>query len=491
MFKEKLTKRILSPLFAVMILIILLLFFLLYRFFHFNQAKVSESSMQLLSAEEYQGLFVSMYPIREYDENLFFVYRNSLTIKISDPVKNLASLSAYLERGFSSGNALDYVYIGLDPRLLWDSCGKSERRFTNFLEQDLFSYMAAHPETRFEFFFPCFEMDYWTALSDKQLQEAFTLYQTLGSMLLAKENALVHFAGYEPGYISNPKHYSPSCYSETCDKLLLDYLSGVYAMHPERLRASLSKLEAAVSGQKTSPASYPDLSDWYFVFFGDSVTAFGDDTDSIAGVVLSLSGAEGSRLGQGGAYATRAEEEQFSFPTMADCLVNKDTQTLAKADSYTTGLNKYLADVKSGTLDHKQLCFVISFGLNDYFTGYPLENADNPLDTATFSGALQTGIRTLKAAFPEAKILLLSPNYCHSFSKGTDINSPVGDQLWAYAQIVSRVAKETQTDFIDVFSHSGIDENTQYDYLGDQIHPNISGRYLIGEMILRHFTDRQ
>lgn len=128
-----------------------------------------------------------------------------------------------------------------------------------------------------------------------------------------------------------------------------------------RLQQSGS-FSALVQQAVSSPATYPDLSDYDLVFFGDSVMGNYKDFASIPGVIGALTGAKVHNLAVGGSSATRSNGENASFNEVVENLLSTSSLSLP---------------------DDDKLCFVINYGLNDYFEGYPLENIVTGSKTAS------------------------------------------------------------------------------------------------------------
>lgn len=97
----------------------------------------------------------------------------------------------------------------------------------------------------------------------------------------------------------------------------------------------------------------------------------------------------------------------MSFVIAVDTFLKQDPTVLREDTVYRTSLEAYLNDDHRG----RRLCFVINYGLNDYFSGYAVDDPEDPYDTVTYCGALRTGIRSLQEAYPDALILLAAPNY--------------------------------------------------------------------------------
>ena len=137
---------------------------------------------------------------------------------------------------------------------------------------------------------------------------------------------------------------------------------------------------------------------------------------------------------------------------------------------------------------------LIQQGLNDYYSGVPLENQEDPYDEYSFKGALRSSVRSLRRIDPEIRILLVSPTYVWDMgSRRTceEYNSGYGN-LEAYVQAQKEVAEEMGLEFLDLY-HDLYPHDTWEDwkiYSIDGMHPNGKGRELIAERIAEYLQHR-
>ena len=262
-----------------------------------------------------------------------------------------------------------------------------------------------------------------------------------------------------------------------------------YTLRDNRYRLTINNLEERL-GRMTElvrePAEkWPDLSQWCVVFMGDSVLVYNEGSRSIPGIVEAFSGAQVYNCSCGGTPAAEDPKSVLSLNRMITHFLEQDVSGVETAAEYVQGLTKYMEEEHAG----KQYCFVLNFGLNDYFKGYAVENDEDPFDTETYAGALRTGIRALQDAYPDSKILLLTPTYTSRFSGGTNKNSEEGGRLTDYADAALRVAEEMDVYCLDNFTDSGINGETSEKYLTDGTHPNETGSFLLGRKILEYIWE--
>jgi len=456
----------------------------LFRQFGWKERNVN---LQPFEAEQYQAVFLSMYPISTYDVSDFSYFWGISTLKSDTCIPNLKTLSLYLETIFSSGNAVDHVFLGLDPGTLWTKARGREEKWQANLEKYLFPWLDAHPGVIFELLLPAPSMDYWLELSEEEVDAILAAYASLGRQFGRWSNARVYFLGAEEWLIANPANYigTLETNAEISHKIVpLTFCDGVYLTQEETLGEKLAWLRDLIAEEKAAPTVYPDLSDWYVVYFGDSILAYDHSTASIPGVVSGLSGADYANCGEGGTPAAENSAGIFSLMRMLTCFQNADLTVLPENSDYGNGLKTYLADEQAGKLNDKQLCFVLNFGLNDYFCGHPVRRPDDPDDLSTYEGALRVGIRYLKEHYPEAVILVLAPTFTSEFSNGTELLSQEGGCLTEYVDAALRAAEDFDVPCLNFYQDSGINAENWWRYLADGCHPNETGRFLLGKQIV-------
>lgn len=437
------------------------------------------------SHENYNGAFFAMYDVSAYNEDDFAAFRGIPTMKADYTIKGWRDLSKFMTGIFSSQNTVTNVYLGLDPAIMWDMSRKDSVKLKENLEKYLAPYVSARPDVSFEILLPYPSLQYWADMKEEQMEEDLKAYQWTVEALSVYSNIKIYFLGGEPWLIMNPGNYLDDIRTNAhvSQKILLHaFCDQNYQIVPENAPGMLDSLSGLVKQEKNSPAVYPDLSDWCIVFFGDSVLEYYSGSFSIPGVVSGLTGAETYNCGVGGIPATEDPNAKLSFNRMVTRFLEQDTAGLEDDSNYLRGLTEYMQTGHEG----KKYCFVVEFGLNDYFGGHAVENPEDMYDIGTYAGALRTGIRALQNAYPESEILLLTPTYTALFSGGTEINSEKGGVLTDYVDAALRVAEEMNVRCLDNYADSGIDAETYGKYLADGCHPNETGSFLLGNGILEY-----
>nr|WP_308624370.1 GDSL-type esterase/lipase family protein [uncultured Eisenbergiella sp.] len=227
------------------------------------------------------------------------------------------------------------------------------------------------------------------------------------------------------------------------------------------------------------------------VVFGDSIWDSARDETGIAYLLSQYMNADVYNCAIGGTRATLKDGES------PDNFENWDSTSLSGLVNVAIGtvdpeifLEGYVAGGIIRNIDFSKTdYFVISYGLNDYFSGAPI-NADggSSWDAHGYGGALRFAINRLNTKFPDAQILLISPTYCQFLKDGvmyTDSNMRDFGQgsLTQYANACRNVAETQNTLYIDAYSTMGINNYTAEDYLDDGIHLTAKGRDLYAKAV--------
>lgn len=445
-------------------------------------------ALDVLSMEDYQSVFLSMYDISNFNKEDFADYRGVPTLKLDISLESAEDVNKALDAVFSSGNQITNVYLGLDPLALWHSGKNDIDNVQKTFESGWFSYADANPEITFEILFPFQSMDYWLSLEEGELQASLILYQQLASILTSRSNITVYYAGGQEWLINNPANYVNSYAANelVSQKIfLLTFCDHALQITGRNAAEMMQQLSDQIAAHKENPPVYPDLSQWDIVFMGDSIIGNYNGSISVPGVVSGLSGASVFNCAQGGVSAAEPEPGMMCFPKMAEDFV---TGTVSDSEtSFGEGLQEYLS------ADHtdKKLCFIINFGLNDYFGGHAPENPDDKNDISTYAGAMRTGIAALKEKYPDATYVIVGPGQATYFSNGTELMSESGGQLKDYYQLSVSLSKELNIPYLDLYQQFPEGDTDLTDVLADGCHYNEYGRYCLGIKIVKFMADFQ
>lgn len=158
------------------------------------------------------------------------------------------------------------------------------------------------------------------------------------------------------------------------------------------------------------------------LFLGDSLIGQYRDETSIPWLVSRQTGMTVFNGDFGGTTMSQQNREGqdafywngLSFSQLAKAAAAQDfggQQTIRTKDYVTMHFGDIVDELDR--LDFSSVrTLVVSYGMNDYTTGSPIRNPDNPEDTYTMEGAMRAGIRFLRQSYPSLRIIFVSPTYC-------------------------------------------------------------------------------
>jgi lysophospholipase L1-like esterase len=135
--------------------------------------------------------------------------------------------------------------------------------------------------------------------------------------------------------------------------------------------------------------------------------------------------------------------------------------------------------------------FIVAYGINDYHSGTPLMNPEDPYDPYTFTGAIRQSIESLQTRYPLARIILVTPSYRWITEKnetGENYNTGYGtlpDYIRAQIDIAEELGVEI-LDHYDLYPHESYEDWRLYTI--DGLHPNEAGRARIAHSIAEYLS---
>lgn len=428
-------------------------------FLHFRITDVQREDYRRISSESYDSVFLSMFPSNAYEAEDFATYRGMTLLKTSYEIPDAATLEKYLSRIARSGNTINTVYLGIRPQ--------------NLTSTDLLPLLQRYPNVIFEVIPAYPSLEYLSHLSEEEFSRLLISYQDLLTPLLDLEHVHVFSFFAQEWFISNPANYL-SDFEATGDISRLVMLNAdkdhPFLLTGQNLSRSLDRLSNLTADRRLTASPDADLSQWSVVFFGDSVIANYTDSTSVPGVVNGISAAQTYNYAVGGSSAAWEDEEDQCFPKVVERFLQKTPPEIENSS---------------------RLCFVVNFGLNDYFNGFPIDDPADAYNDRTYTGALRAGIRLLKEAFPSSDIIIMAPNFASYFTNGTEINSSVGGILTDYVAAAQIAAEDMDVLFMNNYTGLGINFQNRADYLVDGCHLNETGRFLLGTHIVRTIAGLQ
>ncbi len=468
-----------------------------------KHALEKQQDFSRMETESCSGIFLSMYPIDGYSEADFSSFRGLDILKCSYEAGSLTDISEYLGKILSTENNITNIYLGIDPLEVWESCHRSLSVWSENLESGLLQFAALHPEIQFEILFSYPSLKSRAETSDSDFDLWLTTCRSFLESVSLYSNFTCYFPGSQNWLIANPGNYTENggINRTAANKLFLfTFCDRAFQITPDNADILFSSLRSMREKEQNTPAEYADLSDYSIVFFGDSVIGNYEGSLSVPGVTAALSGAQTYNLATGGTSASVQPEHTMNFIKATELFLKASPRDVpAENSAFRASLEQYLSDYDA----EKKLCFVINYGLNDYFSGYPVEytaefhlseshsaeKTDALYNPSSYCGALRTGIRSLQEAYPDALIVLAAPNYITYFSNGTDLGSEKGGVLTDYVDAALKVADEMQIPCLNTYLALGYDAANAADYLADGTHLNEEGRFLFGEILIQFIKD--
>lgn len=483
----------------IIILIILFNIPVLYFYFHtmrYTSDETRRSDITQVNSVNPECLLISMLPPENFSAEDFEYYRGTSTIKASHRFENLYDIQDFLSEIESYPSD---VYLAFDPDAISSLYGYHASLYSRVYSDTLLSVIREHNDTTYEVLLPYYSLEYWKSLSDAEKDHVITAYRDFMNIFYSEPNVTIYFAGAEEWLISNPGNYETeiSCNEAVTRKIVaLTFSNPSYILTLENMEDKFSIIRTMADDISSVPllSEYDltfctDLSDMDIVFFGDSVIGNFTDSTSIPGVVAGLSGANVYNLGVGGTTATFNEDpDALELGTIVEAFINRDSSRFSDNQQAKYGIEEYTADHADGTMH--PTCFIISYGLNDYFAGMPIDIPWADGEVTCYTGAFRSAAAHLREAYPDCHIILMTPTYCSYYNDGTVPQSPEGGALIDYVNAVCSVADEIGVGYIDNYSELGFDRYNFETYLSDGCHPNELGRYVMGRHILQYLSEK-
>ncbi len=236
------------------------------------------------------------------------------------------------------------------------------------------------------------------------------------------------------------------------------------------------------------------------VCLGDSIIGNERGETSITGIMEDLLGEPVYNGAFGGStMSCRVTEDRAAVTTdtlslarLSEAVVQQDFY-VQNAGVTRCAVMEYFPEAVYGfqNIDfEKTEILIIEHGVNDYLTGVPLDNPENPYDVYTFGGALRYSLENLRDAYPKLRLILVTPTYCWYLFKESncqEIDNGSGI-LEDYVNLELEIAAEYGIEVLDNYHESGIGDSGSFEewqvYTQDGLHLNETGRRLVAERIV-------
>lgn len=343
------------------------------------------------------------------------------------------------------------------------------------------------------------EGDVFTVDGTVFIQPKVSIYSDIGLTTLLSSNA----TGTNPlvvgtdGYAVFTTIWQGGGYASTISAAKAnDYCSLISTYNPIDIYGKKTyALEKTLSGFNTYT-----LSDKTIVCFGDSLFHFGDgDGTAIADVVRNVTGATVYSAGFGGTRMSASRTldtpiniayDKFDFVNLVDAIVSGDYT--AQESVYANLGNNDPVDYKNRidrlkTIDFTQVDIItFSHATNDWRAGVALDGTT----ISTYKGALSSAITKLQNAYPNIRIVALTPFWriLHdgtAYTQNADTHLVNGKTLLDFKKVLYDVGQGVyHLQVIDVYN-LGFNINNHTLYYMDGTHFQANGRKIAGESMGR------
>lgn len=449
-----------------------------------HEKKLEQARLQLQS-DEVQGLFCAMFPLDTYDADDFAFYKGINTIMLEEPLRSGEELVSYVESVLLQHQYLQEIYIGLSKpmeELDEETLKERELAYIEPWEYDLQALIAQFSEIEFKLILEYPSANALASFTESEKELLFDWYEFVADLF---SNGMPHVKAYMPGAeawaLGNRANYLKNgAPNEAVAEFVLGQIICMdrFVLDSKNVDDKVDALDEAIENDLLLSN---EKNEYTYVFFGDSVIGNFQDSMSIPGVVEGFAGGTVINCGYGGMAAAKRDGGNYGITDIVDAFLSGQYEHLEDDKAAKEGIRIF--HDKQTKVDEEKIVFVLSLGLNDYMSGCALE-AKSADDEYSFEGAIKIAVNKLREAYPESKIILMSPNYLGLFEGGTEeIN---GQTLEDFIKLLEKMNFELDTLYIDVYDESGITEENEEEFLSDHVHPNEYGRYDIGTLVYQY-----
>ena len=429
--------------------------------------------------EPLNSVFISMYDIENYSEEVFATYRGHNTAISYDTYQSISDVNNQLENTFSaaSDKAFTNVFLGIDPYLIYDF--QSENTPATQLN-DFSNYIVAHPSVSFEILLPYPAISYWSDKTDDEINDILSAYKTFVNFTNQYDNVACYFIGSEEWLIANPANYTSTFGTNQLlsEKIVTHiFCEQHYRITSDNAENMLQAFKTYLTNFRSNPVSYPDLSEWTLVFWGDSIFGNHNGSYSLPGIMNGLSNATVYNYAIGGTKASDFPDESDGNHSFSDRLDDFLTMT----PGYT--LDDTIFSYNESSYNESKLVFMIHYGFNDFLENIPAQT-DGTDYAQSFYDALSANIARLKNAYPQATIIIIKPYLCNYFYEET-IKNDIGLTFSDYENCIAKVSTEQNIQCINSKDLFEIDSNNYTLYFEDCFHQTEQGRFVMATGILK------
>ena len=241
------------------------------------------------------------------------------------------------------------------------------------------------------------------------------------------------------------------------------------------------------------------------VFFGDSLIANGRDENSVAKKLSEITNETvfNAAFGGTGMAYTRSDEriaytkDSYNLIGLSQSILTGDYRVQKNARIMEAGTAyfgtvifwmEYMDFLKADII-------LIEQALNDYQSGVPVENPEDPFDMSSYAGAMRVVVDRLRRIKPDYRIILVTPTYTWYPHLGLTCEDYVieGQILEDFIEKQEELSRELGVEFIDLYHDFYIHEKADdwMRYTVDGVHPSEEARELIARRIAEYLEEQE
>lgn len=224
-----------------------------------------------------------------------------------------------------------------------------------------------------------------------------------------------------------------------------------------------------------------------------------DSSDSMVNIIKSETGANVYNCSIADSYMSNLNEtyskdypmDAFSFYDLTSLFTtgNTDAYNMAVNDMDSVPEDATAAVDTLQSIDYDKLDVIcIDYDALDYLAQRTPYNDDDSSKVTTYAGALEAGIQLIQNAYPNVRIIVMSPTYAdYVDSDGNYVSSSASDtaeySLYIYVIHEEDTCYNNDVSFVDNF-YGTIYEEISDQYLTDNLHLNVAGRQLMADRFI-------
>lgn len=460
-----------------------------------TKTPIVEKFVENIGTSGADSMLLSMYPVRTYNEEILYTQMLTVAEILDEPFDNGMQLVAVLETILGQPHTLNKVFLGIHTEGILDKRTQPlNLSYQSEILEEGYSWEGAlaelakrNPDITFEVVLYYPSISSLTTMDPEMVEGMIDWYgYVAGQICDEKEIPNLHLfmPGCEEWLICNEDNYQDAVNltAEVADELeRLIFCQYHFMVTQDNVNAKSEKLRQLVQEyqSKQMPA---DKEGYTYVFLGDSVIGNYSGSLSIPGIVSYMTGADVINCGYGGLAATKRTPESAGLQDVIDKLLetgpDREVDSLGN-ENVKRGIKQFWNAGFEKETD--RLAFFLYFGINDYMSGHPVYNKD--MNEACYKGALQKAVEALQEAYPNAEIILMTPNLIARGDFGVLPSSEEGAPYMEYIQAVKDLGQEKGFKVVDIYGSFTFTTEEIPQYLEDLCHPNYQFRFEIGEKV--------